>query len=155
MSEIWIEARKAKMCLFTQNYIQASRKSKRPRNSKKKMLIQFWFHESGKVEPRCIICTLVGEACILRFDMLYFIWLLKNPAFWGEQARLFEAQTGNAQNDNSQNTFRWRSVKHNLRFKLLYISFKHHMGSANQQPAWLVAVVSLWTVTYRYLVSPA
>lgn len=44
---------------------------------KKKASLKFWFRKSGNVNPRCIICTLVGEACILRFDMPYFISILK------------------------------------------------------------------------------
>lgn len=125
----------------------------------RKRSLKFWFHKSGNVGPQCIICRLVGEACILRFDMPHFIRSLKT-ARWGEKGRPFEGQICNAPNDNSHAAFRWRSVKARLEvqtsFFFFFINFKHHMG-VSKFPACLclVAVISLPTVTYRYLVSPA
>lgn len=121
---------------------------------KKKQSLKFWFHKSGNVNPRCIICTLVGEACILRFDMPYFISILKTLRL-GKRESYLKPKYATLKVTIPTPLSGGGLWKHNLRFKLLYIIFKHHMRSANHQLACLVVVISLLTVTYRYLVSPA
>ena len=120
----------------------------------KKQSLKFWFHKSRNVDPRCIICTLVGEACILRFDMPYFISILKTLRL-GKKGGYLKPKYATLKMTIPRPLSGGGLWKHNLRFKLLYINFQHHMGSANHQPACLVVVTSLLTVTYRYLVSPA
>lgn len=99
----------------------------------RKRSLKFWF-----VGPQCIICRLVGEACILRFDMPHFIRSLKT-ARWGEKGRPFEGQICNAPNDNSHAAFRWRSVKARLEVQTSFFFFLSTSsiiwGSANFQPA--------------------
>lgn len=138
---------------FLESHHKLSQKKKKKSSLLKSL--KFWFHKSGTVNPRCIICTLVGEACILRFDMPYFISILKTQRL-GKKGKVIWSP-------NMQRS-KWQFPDHfqvevcestTPRFKLLYINFKHHMRSANHQPACLVVVISLLTVTYRYLVSPA
>lgn len=95
----------------------------------RKRSLKFWLHKSGNVGPQCIICRLVGEACILRFDMPHFIRSLKT-ARWGEKGRPFEGQICNAPNDNSHAAFRWRSVKARLQVQTSFFFFFYQLQAS-------------------------
>jgi len=113
--------------------------------SQKKQWLKFWFHKSGGCEPTIHHLHTSGWSVHIKIWYATVYLSSQNPAFMGKGNLKLKYATLKVTIPRPLSG--GGLSKRNLRFKLLYIYFKHHMGSVNHQPACLVVVISLLTVT--------